>query len=78
MGLIYHWINHLKKQIIQTDQSNSTESPLAVYLNEIQLFSNSSNTELQEPLGGSIMHNTYFGVNYSYLQGLDVFHPPQA
>lgn len=69
---------HLKKQIIQTDQSNSTESPIAVYINEIQLFPNSSESGLNKPVDDSFSHQTFFGETYSYLQSISVFHPPKA
>tara|TARA_R110002050_G_scaffold263065_1_gene403467 strand:+ start:26255 stop:26623 length:369 start_codon:yes stop_codon:yes gene_type:complete len=69
---------HLKKQLIQTDQSNSTESPLAIYLNDIQLFPNSNESELPTPVDDSISHQTLLCECYSYLSSVSVFHPPQV
>ena len=69
---------HLKKQIITTDQSNPVDTPNTLYLNEIQLFPSSNDSELHQPLKNAITHNTYFGVSYSYLKGQSIFHPPQA
>jgi hypothetical protein len=69
---------HLKKQIIQTDQSNSSEQPVAVYLNDIQLFNHTNDVDILIPTKNSPNHQTNIEVSYSYLTGLSVFHPPRA
>ena len=73
-----HGTCHLKKQLIQSDESNPQEPQHALYLNEIQLFSSHTVTEISEPRNTSVTHQTNFEDGYSFLQGLDVFHPPKA
>ena len=73
-----HGTCHLKKQLIQADESNPQEPQHSLYLNEIQLFSSQSGTEILEPRNTSVTHQTNFEDGYSFFQGLDVFHPPKA
>ena len=73
-----HGTCHLKKQLIQSDESNPQEPQHALYLNEIQLFSSQCGTEISEPRNNSVTHQTNFENGYTFLPGLDVFHPPRA
>ena len=74
-----HGTCHLKKQLIQADESNPQEPQHSLYLNEIQLFpSNNELAEISEPRNIFITHQTAFVNGYSFLSGLGVFHPPKA
>jgi len=73
-----HGTCHLKKQLIQTDNSVPLESELSLYINEIQLFSSHTVTEISKPRNTSVTHQTHFEDGYSFLQGLNIFHPPKV
>lgn len=69
---------HLKKQLIQTDNSTPLESEQSLYINEIQLFSSRDIIKITVPERTKTLHHTFFEESYSFLQGLDIFHPPKA
>ena len=69
---------HLKKQLIQTDDSNPTESEQSLYVNEIQLFSSNEAKGVLNPQDIFVAHQTLCEENYSFIEGLGIFHPPKA
>ena len=73
-----HGTCHLKKQLIQTDNSIPLESELSLYINEIQLFSAREFIRIAKPQNSIAVHLTFFEENYSFSQGLGIFHPPKS
>jgi hypothetical protein len=73
-----HGTCHLKKQIISTDNQNPVESNTQLYINEIQLFSNSSEQDSFETIEEQVVHKSFVENNYTYLNGKGLFHPPRA
>ena len=73
-----HGTCHLKKQIISSEGQDPIESNTLFYLNEIQLFSSSETSNLIVLIDEEINHQSFIGLNYSYLEGKSLFHPPQA
>ena len=73
-----HGTCHLKKQIISTDNQNPVESNTQLYINEIQLFSSSSEQDSFEIKEEQVIHKSFVENNYSYLSGKGLFHPPKA
>ena len=73
-----HGTCHLKKQLIQTDDSTPTEPEQSLYINEIQLFSSNEATDILNLQNIFVAHQTKFQENYSFLEGFGIFHPPKA
>ena len=73
-----HGTCHLKKQLIQTDNSIPLESENTFYFNEIQLFSGNDFIQIIKPVINVSSHLTKLEDHHSTFSGLDVFHPPKA
>ena len=69
---------HLKKQIIQTSPPATEHSSQIFYINEIELYSNASEIIIPSSILQPLTHRTNFEVNYSLLQTIGIFHPPQV
>ncbi|MFT4753617.1 MAG: hypothetical protein ACI9GM_000504 [Salibacteraceae bacterium] len=73
-----HGTCHLKKQIISTDNQNPVESNTQLYINEIQLFSSSSEQNSFKTTVNQVINTSFIDNNYAYLSNKSLLQPPQA
>jgi hypothetical protein len=68
------WVNYE----LSTDNQNPVESNTQLYINEIQLFSSSSEQNSFKTTVNQVINTSFIDNNYAYLSNKSLLQPPQA